>query len=378
MISIFTAANTACLFFPADKSYLVKGLSSCLDFRILREKPLSTTQPLAIQLGRSLFPTSLRSLRGHIDTHIHMTKHLDDAVLLEANSKNIHSTCSIDDQFRAIDIGPIVSYAQVGMTLGAAIADNTSYLMQTGDVRLYFWAGQQNAKGTGVHSLRTVDGTDAIFEDGLRLPTPYGHPKVFLARDGRLHMYHLVIDGLGSHASYDGIVFSLQDGMRLSSADAALERIGGMSVLEIDSNTFRGYFSNLGIPGVPPNQVVDQIRSAVSNDLFNWASEGKILIGEGATELRGKARQPFALRRSATCVTLLYQKVDRSPTKIYYSTAPDGLSFSKEYRLNIEGWGQTEAGPNVQVLANGQYRLFYDAQNDELGNHIRVADFEMY
>jgi len=181
------------------------------------------------------------------------------------------------------------------------------------------------------------------------------------------------VKGLGSHISEDGLNFTEEDGMRISSDDAGLDRIGGMSVVALPDGQYRGYFSNLGIPGVAPQDTVDQIKSATSGDLLTWVMDGGVRLGEESTFLTGKTRQPFALTRSNGCITLFYQRVDSVPTKLYYATAPDGVTFTQEFELGIEGWDGAEAGANIQQLADGSHRLFFDAQDADLGNHIRTA-----
>jgi hypothetical protein len=289
----------------------------------------------------------------------------------------IVSTCGENDRFAAFDLGAIVTTELMGMPDDVAIADNSSVLTADGQVRIYFWAGKMDLEGTGCHSILTSDGVEVILEDGIRVPSPYGHPKLFALENGQIRIFHLIIGGLGSHYSNNGVDFTLEEGTRISSEQSGLQRIGGMSVVQRPDGSFRGFFSNLGVPGQQPNEVVDQIKSATSFDQLNWTMDGGVRIGEGAEPLNGKPRQPFALTRNGACVTLFYQRVSSPPTKLFYATAADGFTFTQEYELEIEGWNNATAGANVQRLADGSYRLFFDAQSKELGNHIRSAGFEL-
>ncbi len=289
----------------------------------------------------------------------------------------IQPPCSESDQFVAADMGALITYELLDMPSDVVIADQTSYRTDEGEVRLYFWAGKMGLENTGAYSVVTVDGITVSLEEGLRVPSPYGHPKLFRLDTGEIRIFHLIPEGLGSHISEDGLHFTSEEGMRISSDDAGLERIGGMSVVALPAGGYRGYFSNLGIPGVSPADTVDQIKSATSPDQLNWQIDGGVRIGQDAPHLTGRGRQPFALDRGEGCITLFYQHIDTQPTKLYYATASDGLVFGQEYALGIEGWDGPEAGANIQQLGDDSYRLFYDAQSAELGNHIRVATFQL-
>ena len=301
----------------------------------------------------------------------------DDSGEVTPAEGSFANTCSVTDRFTAVDLGPVITTEFMGMDPGVVVADHTGYRTEDGDLRLYFWAGGQGQAETGAYSVLTPDGTEPQLEEGLRIPSPYGHPKLTRATDGTFHMFHLVPNGLGSHTSPDGTTFTLLPGYRILSADTEIERVGGMSVVDLEGGGYRGYFSSLGLPGVPPEEAVDRLQSASSEDLVTWTVDGGIRIGDEAPHLTGKRRQPFALKRSGSCVTLFVQQIETVPTKLFTTTAEDGLTFTEEFEIGIEGWDFAEAGAGVLQLADGSYRLFYDAQSDELGNHIRVAELSL-
>ena len=298
----------------------------------------------------------------------------------------IATTCNTTDRFKATDLGKAITASMIDeIPTGAAIADNTSYLMEDGRVRLYFiasWHSSQpptpdnGSPANGVHSAVSNDGETFILEEGIRIGAAAGHPKLFQLDTGPIRMFHLVMDGLGSHYAEDGLTFTEEEGIRLLSADAGMDRVGGLSVIQLPDGTYRGYFSNLGEPGVPPSETTTQIKSAVSPDLLEWTVEDGVRIGDGAPTLTDKSRQPFALRRADTCVTLFYYQVATPPTKIYYATSTDGLTFDSQGRLEIEGYDGPEAGPNIQRLSDGSYIMFFDARDDTDEWHIRAARLE--
>jgi hypothetical protein len=187
-------------------------------------------------------------------------------------------------------------------------------------------------------------------------------------------MFHLLPGGLGSSFSEDGIDFELEEGVRISNADAGLERIGGMSVIATQSGTWRAYFSDLGIPGEPPSAT--RIKSASSSDLLSWNMDSGVRIGLEA-EVDSWGRQPFALHRGGGCMTLLFQDVQNALTRLTSATSTDGLLFTEAHPVPIEGFEGSHAGANVQRLADGTWRLYYDAISQELGPHIRAASLTL-
>ena len=279
--------------------------------------------------------------------------------------------CSVSDEYRAEDLGPVIRWQDVpDLALGATIADNTSYLMADGRVRLYFWTNLGRDVANGVRSAVSADGLSFALEEGFRIAGPYGHPKR-LEIDGGIRMFHLVISGIGSSWSPDGLQFTHEDGLRLANATTGLARTGGVSVISRPDGGYRAYFSDLGLPGVPPGPT--RLKSARSPDALVWTMDEGVRIGDGAPHLTGRSRQPFALHRGGACVTLFYTRIESSPTRIAYATALDGMTFTEQRVLEIPGFSGPHAGANVQPLADGSVMLYYDAMDPDMGNHLRAA-----
>jgi len=78
------------------------------------------------------------------------------------------------------------------------------------------------------------------------------------------------------------------------------------------------------------------------------------------------------MARGEGCVTLFYQRLDSPPSRLAYSTSPDGLEFTEEHQLDLDYPGP-QAGANVQLLADGSLMLYFDAMDGDEGNHIRAA-----
>ena len=103
--------------------------------------------------------------------------------------------------------------------------------------------------------------------------------------------------------------------------------------------------------------------------MLTWTVESGIRIGKGASTLSESAEQPHALLRGSNCVTLFYFKADLQVPGMYYSTSTDGLTFTHETPMGINGGN----GPSIIRLQDGTYLLYYDAGNQTEGFSIRVG-----
>jgi hypothetical protein len=282
------------------------------------------------------------------------------------------TSCGLDDRFSATDLGSVV-HADIleEVELGNTIADNTSYLVTPGKLRLYFFANRGPMDGA-VLSAVSEDGLGFVIEEGDRLEGPYGHPKLFQLENGSIRMFHLLAGGLGSSLSTDGLTFVHEEDHRITNEQAELDKIGGMSVVALPDGGFRGYFSNRGIPGEPPGEI--SIKSAHSEDLLVWEMDEDVRVGTDAPTLTLRRRQPFALQRPDECVTLFYQGVEGVPTRLYSATSLNGLDFTVEHPVEVAGYEGSMAGANVQITPSGDLLLYYDAIDDENGPHIRAAN----
>ncbi len=330
--------------------------------------PTLTPVPLALTLVMSLFGCSPAASNGEPP----------DSFPDQGTAHNTEDTpttapgCSPGDRFTAEDLGPIIRWPDVpGLSEGATIADHTTALTASGAVRLYFWTNQGKDLENGVRSAISNDGLAFEVEEGFRIAGPYGHPKLVVLPDGGIRMFHLMPGGLGSSYSSDGLRFSLEEGLRISNADTGLDRVGGMSVIALAEGGYRGYFSNLGIPGEPPQATT--LKSASSPDTLSWTVDEGVRIGEGAPFITEWSRQPYAWARGDGCVTLLYYQLKRVPTRLAYATSTDGVTFTEEHLLDVVGFDGPRAGPNVQPLLDGSLLLTYDAMDGTIGNHIRAA-----
>jgi len=103
------------------------------------------------------------------------------------------------------------------------------------------------------------------------------------------------------------------------------------------------------------------IGSATSEDLLRWAVESGNRVGTGAA-ITTSPQQPHALRRAGDCVTLCYNcrvGANTGVSGVCYATAADGVTFSREYALDLGG-GTRGAGADVVRLPDGSYRLYHD------------------
>ena len=277
-------------------------------------------------------------------------------------SDPIANTCSETDQFTFTEIGVAMDATKLGVAVGTAIANSTAYVTPEGTVRMYF-----GAEGN-VKSAVSSDGINFSVEAGNRIQ-PSGHFKIIRLDDGRLRMFIAEgVEDILSYISSDGLTWTKESGVRISRTDAGMpDGMMGLTIVPTSGGGLRGYTSDLARTDRPPGGHF--IKSATSTDLLTWTVESGVRIGKGAPTLSGSAEQPHALLRGSNCVTLFYFKADLQVPGMYYSTSTDGLTFTRETPMGINGGN----GPSIIQLTDGTYLLYYDAGNQTEGFSIRVG-----
>lgn len=284
----------------------------------------------------------------------------------------IATTCSETDQFAFTDIGVAIDAEMMGVEEGGSIADSTAVVLPDGRVRIYFQYVSKD-KSTGVHySAISEDGITFTMEKG----TVFGknemssewwgpHIKAKVLDDGQLRIYKGATPreeentGIISYISSDWVTFTKENGFRITSDDANLEKLSHLTIVSTDDGTYRGYFSNMP-QGSDSTRLV---KSATSADLLTWTMDSGVRVGIGASPAVAaeySAEQPHALQRKDGCVTLFYysthyQDGTLRPPQLRYSTSSDGLTFDTLYSLELNG-----NGPDIITLPDGTYLLYYD------------------
>ncbi len=288
------------------------------------------------------------------------------SLVAEEVADPIADTLGMEDSFRTVDLGAAITPEGMGLPSGRSIADASAVLLDDGRVRLYFFAQKE-----GISCAVSEDGIQFTPEATGLLHEGYGMPRAVRLEDGRIRMFVSDWRGVWSAVSEDGISFTLEEGLRLTTEESGFDRIGKFTIFPLAEGGYRAYLHQLSIPGANTD-TVHKIRSAVSADQLSWVMEEGIRIGPGSEFLSDPSREPFPLARADGGVTLIFTNVAQLPTSLYTSTSTNGITFVQQVPVNLDG-----AGPFVLRLATDRYHLYYDAHDDELGYHVRVAEIEL-
>lgn len=339
--------------------------------------------------------------------------------------------CSEEDQFEVREFGPdggwpVVTIANFqgfwpAMATSATISDTTAQrttepaygrsspfgrvtTYPIGSLRMYL-----SAQTTGLadeYTLLSTNGIDFELEvgavdgrfpfvehrPGLPLGTAAGQAESYIDHGGTVWMYYNGGDGIYVKTSPDGLEFGAAQLTGLDTATTGWPGLTGLSVVKIGPGSYRGYFGNELY--VADNDAA--VFAATSSDKLSWTPEpsgGNVgpngeVIGKGSNSgplADLGARQPFALKRNdpshPACVTLFYYRppADGHGTRLFYSTALDGVTFGAEFALVLTApdVSQGFAGPTL-VNVNGLsgwvedadppiYLLYVDTGNEVTG-----------
>lgn len=190
----------------------------------------------------------------------------------------------------------------------------------------------------------------------LPLGTGVGQGESYVDHTGTVWMYYNGGDGIYVKTSPNGFDFGAPQFTGLDAATTGWSGLTGLSVVKIGPNSYRGYFGNeLDQPVSPQtHDGMGSIFAADSTDLQHWTpvtpsdglnvgAHGEVIGYRAGGRLNWTgARQPFALKRNdpanPNCVTLFYYRPPAAGvgTRIYYSTALDGMTFNTEWALNLD------------------------------------------
>lgn len=270
--------------------------------------------------------------------------------------------------------GPVLTPTDFNVAAGQPVADVSTTVLADGRIRIYAFA-----QGQGVRSAVSVsaDGLSFVPEAGARLADGAGMPRIVGGPVGGYRLFFISGDGIKSATSTDGLTFTLEEGFRISKAQAGLldatgapQALSGGSMVNLPDGRYRMYFSDLPRPGGTPGG--HRVKSAVSTDMLTWTMEPGILLGTGATTLTESAEHPFALPHPDGSVTLYYGKFGASPTGaaegLYQSTSTDGRTFTTETLAVFFG-----NDPDLIRRADGTLLAYYGGFDPVIGGIVFVA-----
>ncbi len=193
-------------------------------------------------------------------------------------------------------------------------------------------------------------------------------PNVCRLEDGRVRMYYGGPGGILSAISQDGITFTKETGVRVSSSSPGGHEmiVSDPTLVKLKDGRVRMYYKGANGPG-GPGQSVHSIYSAISTDGLRFEKEG-IKIDSQQTLDRGWASVPEAIVLPDGRVRLYYVS-DGLDVKhgIVSAISDNGLNFTREGPV-LTGF----VDPTVVRLANGSYLIL--AVAFPFGSEGRLTD----
>lgn len=178
-------------------------------------------------------------------------------------------------------------------------------------------------------------------------------PSVLRLEDGRFRLYYGGPGGILSAISQDGVTFTKEAGVRVSSGSAgSAEMIASdPTLVKLKDGGVRMYYKG-ATGGGGPGQAVHSIFSAVSTDGLRFEKEG-IRIDSQKTPDRGWASVPEAILLPDGKVRIYYVSDGADVGHgIVSSISEDGLNFTREGPV-LPGF----VDPALTRLASGEYLM---------------------
>jgi hypothetical protein len=221
--------------------------------------------------------------------------------------------------------------------------------------------------GRAVRSAVSNDGLVFTMESGIRL-SDVTHVRVIQLADGRHRVYYRSRSSTEIQSSIstdEGLTWTPESGIRLSAAAAGVATVSGVSVVRMPDGKWRMYFSEAPASGFPPPP--RRTFSAWSDDLLTWTMDPGVRVGPGAT-LAGSAEHPAVLANPDGSISIFYFR--NNPTQLLTATSTDGLTFSSEtiiFQQSGPNPGSPENDPDVVRLPDGTIRMYYGTGNESGG-----------
>ncbi len=286
-------------------------------------------------------------------------------------STTTNDSTTIDDSTTSsrwtLDEGIRIQPSDVGVEAGLPVADISVVILPDDTYRAYYIA-----QNVGILSSTSTDGLNFTLESGVRLSDGHGQPRVVKLSDGRYRLFFTgMVDreaGIGSAISSDGLNFTEESGIRIKASDFGEDSLSGGSLVTLDDNTYRMYFSRLPMPDEPITPF--QTYSAVSSDMLNWTPETGVRVGEGSN-IDKSAEHPFVIKKTDGTFRMFFYVND--PTASWTATSTDGLTWENAEETGITGVTSMAEGndPDIVVLPDGRWRMYYGDFDTTIGGFIR-------
>ena len=206
-------------------------------------------------------------------------------------------------------------------------------------------------------SVSPTEQGDWLKEASIRVPEGVSSCTLMLP-NGTYRMYYTGMDGILSAFSFDGLTWTVEDGVRISlgALGSEQERVCNCAVIEIPGG-YRMIYE--GVQGEPPNDV-HRFFSATSTDGLNWTKEDGVRLESVGTSDYGQVSSPDIIILPDGSLRMYYvgdfYHKGAEGNSIRSAISYDfGLTWTRE---GSRALGENTMDPDIVKIGN-EYRMFY-------------------
>lgn len=183
-------------------------------------------------------------------------------------------------------------------------------------------------------------------------------PFVHKLKDGRIRLYYCSRGGILSAISNDGLSFTKEEGVRISSGTGFELQVCDPTIVDLPDGKMRMYYKGANSQNLGPGQSIHKIYSAISQDGLTFQKEGLRIDSETNGD-NGWASVPDAIALPDGRVRIYYVTAAKMEHGIGSAISSDGLNFVKEPGIRV---------PNLvdpALIKIGDKYLLFAASIDE-------------
>ena len=159
-------------------------------------------------------------------------------------------------------------------------------------------------------------------------------PFIHKLKDGRVRLYYCNEMGILSAISKDGLIFTKEQGIRISPGTGFEIQVCDPTIVDLSSGKMRMYYKGANSQNPGPGQSVHKIYSATSSDGLTFQKEGLRIDSETSGD-NDWASVPDAIILPDGQVRIYYVTASEMQHGIGSAISSDGLNFIKESGLRV-------------------------------------------
>lgn len=218
----------------------------------------------------------------------------------------------------------------------------------------YFLGGRQAKKGFPEETEMWQKETGPRLSKGLS-------PCTVWFPDGTYHMYYVVAEGIVSAASYNGLGWMREDGLRIAPDlnDKMQAKVGGPAVFELKKGRYRMIYE-----GTDEEQTKRYFFSAVSEDGVAWTKEKGIRLKDQNEFGQDFVSAPEIVRLPNSKLRMYYSNGSQIRCAI---SSNEGKTWKKE---SISGIDEPVIDIDIIIRDDGIFKMYYtvSSSSEELKN----------